>query len=183
VPVVEEPVLVRHGESEGNVAASAAQAAGADVIVMEQRDPDVRPPLKPGLARTVRTPNDSEAELLLVRPLGDDLVADLRAIDSRYDAAIACHDLVDTPSGARAACWATNLHAAAGQRLASQVGRVGCLAREVLDELPSLLNALSRGVKPGRGRVSLLHRSEERGTGASTGRVRAGDDRPRRLWQ
>jgi broad specificity phosphatase PhoE len=43
--VVEELVLVRHGESEGNVAAAAAQAAHAEQIGLGQRDPDV--PLSP----------------------------------------------------------------------------------------------------------------------------------------
>lgn len=44
---------------------------------------------------------------------------------------------------AQAACWATYLHAAAGDRLAARVGRVGFLARELLDELPALLTELS----------------------------------------
>jgi broad specificity phosphatase PhoE len=39
--VIEELVLVRHGESEGNVAAAAAHAAGAEQIVLPYRDPDV----------------------------------------------------------------------------------------------------------------------------------------------
>ena len=38
-------ILIRHGESEGNVAASAAQASGAEVIDVRLRDPDV--PLSP----------------------------------------------------------------------------------------------------------------------------------------
>lgn len=40
---------------------------------------------------------------------------------------------------AQAACWATYLHAAAGDRLAPRVGRLGFLAREVVDELPLVL--------------------------------------------
>ncbi len=40
-----ELMLIRHGESAGNVAASAAQAAGAEVIDMALRDADV--PLSP----------------------------------------------------------------------------------------------------------------------------------------
>jgi broad specificity phosphatase PhoE len=36
-----ELILVRHGESEGNVAASAAQAAGLEVIDVKHRDADV----------------------------------------------------------------------------------------------------------------------------------------------
>ncbi|MGI9155505.1 MAG: NAD(P)H-hydrate dehydratase [Marmoricola sp.] len=39
----------------------------------------------------------------------------------------------------QATCWGTHLHAAAGDRLASRVGVVGFLARELLDELPLLL--------------------------------------------
>jgi broad specificity phosphatase PhoE len=37
-----ELVLVRHGESEGNVAAAAAEASGAEVIEVPARDADVR---------------------------------------------------------------------------------------------------------------------------------------------
>ena len=42
-------------------------------------------------------------------------------------------------SPAQAACWGTHLHAAAGDRLASRVGVVGFLARELLPELPLVL--------------------------------------------
>ena len=38
-----------------------------------------------------------------------------------------------------AACWATWLHATAGDRLAERIGPVGFLARELADELPRLL--------------------------------------------
>ncbi|HEY0374946.1 MAG TPA: NAD(P)H-hydrate dehydratase [Amnibacterium sp.] len=38
-----------------------------------------------------------------------------------------------------AACWATWLHATAGDRLADRIGPVGFLARELADELPRLL--------------------------------------------
>ena len=38
-----------------------------------------------------------------------------------------------------AACWATWLHATAGDRLAERIGPVGFLARELADELPHLL--------------------------------------------
>lgn len=40
---------------------------------------------------------------------------------------------------AQAACWATYLHATAGDRLAPRVGRLGFLAREIVDELPFVL--------------------------------------------
>jgi ADP-dependent NAD(P)H-hydrate dehydratase len=40
---------------------------------------------------------------------------------------------------AQAACWATYLHASAGDRLAGRVGPLGFLGRELLDELPPLL--------------------------------------------
>jgi ADP-dependent NAD(P)H-hydrate dehydratase len=43
---------------------------------------------------------------------------------------------------AQAACWATYLHAVAGDRLAARIGRLGFLAREVLDELPAILTEL-----------------------------------------
>jgi ADP-dependent NAD(P)H-hydrate dehydratase len=39
----------------------------------------------------------------------------------------------------QAACWATYVHAAAGDRLAARIGRLGFLAREILDELPAVL--------------------------------------------
>lgn len=40
---------------------------------------------------------------------------------------------------AQAACWATYLHASAGDRLAARVGRLGFLARELADELPAVI--------------------------------------------
>lgn len=40
---------------------------------------------------------------------------------------------------AQAACWASYLHAAAGDRLAARVGRLGFLARELVDELPLVI--------------------------------------------
>ena len=43
----------------------------------------------------------------------------------------------------RAACWATHLHAAAGDRLATRIGRLGYLARELPDEVPALLTELA----------------------------------------
>jgi ADP-dependent NAD(P)H-hydrate dehydratase len=43
---------------------------------------------------------------------------------------------------AQAACWATYLHAAAGDRLAARVGSLGFLARELLPELPLVLTEL-----------------------------------------
>lgn len=44
---------------------------------------------------------------------------------------------------AQAACWGTHLHAAAGDRLASRLGGLGYLARELNDELPPLMMELS----------------------------------------
>jgi NAD(P)H-hydrate repair Nnr-like enzyme with NAD(P)H-hydrate dehydratase domain len=46
-------------------------------------------------------------------------------------------------SAEQAACWASFLHAAAGDRLAARVGRLGYLARELLDEVPLVLTELS----------------------------------------
>lgn len=43
---------------------------------------------------------------------------------------------------AQAAVWGQYLHAAAGDRLAARVGRIGFLARELLDELPFVLAGL-----------------------------------------
>jgi ADP-dependent NAD(P)H-hydrate dehydratase len=44
---------------------------------------------------------------------------------------------------AQAACWATHLHLTAGHRLTGQVGTVGFLAREILEQLPGLLEELN----------------------------------------
>ncbi|MEV7133694.1 NAD(P)H-hydrate dehydratase [Arthrobacter sp. NPDC093128] len=43
---------------------------------------------------------------------------------------------------AQATCWGTHLHAAAGDRLASRLGSLGYLARELADELPALMMEL-----------------------------------------
>jgi len=45
---------------------------------------------------------------------------------------------------AQAACWATYVHHAAGCRLSVRMGRLGFLAREILDEIPSLWADLER---------------------------------------
>jgi NAD(P)H-hydrate repair Nnr-like enzyme with NAD(P)H-hydrate dehydratase domain len=44
---------------------------------------------------------------------------------------------------AQATCWGTHLHAAAGDRLASRLGGLGYLARELTEELPPLMMELS----------------------------------------
>jgi ADP-dependent NAD(P)H-hydrate dehydratase len=44
---------------------------------------------------------------------------------------------------AQATCWGTHLHAAAGDRLASRLGSLGFLARELADELPPLMMELN----------------------------------------
>jgi NAD(P)H-hydrate repair Nnr-like enzyme with NAD(P)H-hydrate dehydratase domain len=43
---------------------------------------------------------------------------------------------------AQAAVWGQYLHAAAGDRLAAELGRMGFLARELLDEVPRVLTTL-----------------------------------------
>jgi ADP-dependent NAD(P)H-hydrate dehydratase len=43
----------------------------------------------------------------------------------------------------QAACWGSHLHAAAGDRLAADVGRLGFLARELVDMLPRVLVEIS----------------------------------------
>ena len=40
---------------------------------------------------------------------------------------------------AQAACWGTYLHLAAGARLAQRIGAIGYLARELLDEVPGVM--------------------------------------------
>ncbi len=50
---------------------------------------------------------------------------------------------------AQAACWGTYLHSTAGERLASAVGRVGFLARELVDHVPRVMAELHhRGPHP-----------------------------------
>lgn len=44
---------------------------------------------------------------------------------------------------AQAACWGTHLHASAGDRLASRLGSLGYLARELTEELPPLMMELA----------------------------------------
>jgi ADP-dependent NAD(P)H-hydrate dehydratase len=46
---------------------------------------------------------------------------------------------------AQAACWGAHVHGAAGDRLASRLGRVGFLARELLDEAPAAIAAIAEG--------------------------------------
>lgn len=46
-------------------------------------------------------------------------------------------------TGPQAACWGTHLHAAAADRLASRMGPLGFLARELADELPALMLELA----------------------------------------
>lgn len=43
----------------------------------------------------------------------------------------------------QAACWGTYLHSMAGERLASSIGGVGFLARELVDQVPPVLAELS----------------------------------------
>ena len=43
----------------------------------------------------------------------------------------------------QAACWGTYLHSTAGERLASSVGGIGFLARELVDQVPAVLAELS----------------------------------------
>ena len=44
-----------------------------------------------------------------------------------------------------AALWGVFVHAAAGKRLAARIGTVGFLAREILPEVPGIVDRLSRG--------------------------------------
>jgi len=44
----------------------------------------------------------------------------------------------------QAAVWGAHVHAEAGERLSARVGRLGYLARELLDELPQVLTQLER---------------------------------------
>jgi ADP-dependent NAD(P)H-hydrate dehydratase len=51
--------------------------------------------------------------------------------------------LARTAEPAQAACWGTYLHSVAGERLASSVGGLGFLARELVDQVPPVLAELS----------------------------------------
>jgi NAD(P)H-hydrate repair Nnr-like enzyme with NAD(P)H-hydrate dehydratase domain len=42
-----------------------------------------------------------------------------------------------------AAAWGVYLHGAAGDKLAARMGRLGFLARELLAEIPELMNGLT----------------------------------------
>lgn len=44
----------------------------------------------------------------------------------------------------QATCWGVALHARAGERLAERMGLLGYLARELIDEIPALLEAVAR---------------------------------------
>ena len=48
------------------------------------------------------------------------------------------------PTLDQAAAWAVHLHGAAGNRLRQRMGLVGFLARELSDEIPALMNALTK---------------------------------------
>ncbi|WP_230008671.1 phosphoglycerate mutase family protein, partial [Microbacterium sp. Bi128] len=64
VPGVSELLLVRHGESQGNVAATLAQQAGAHVIDVPARDADI------GLSDTGREQSLALGRLLAGYPDG-----------------------------------------------------------------------------------------------------------------
>jgi len=61
--------------------------------------PDLGPLPRELAARTVLTPNEDEAELLLERPLGDDPLPGVTELAERYGAVVTCQDLVVAPSG------------------------------------------------------------------------------------
>jgi ADP-dependent NAD(P)H-hydrate dehydratase len=103
---------------DGEIAAAAARAHGAAVT----------------LAGHVAAPDGRRWRAEVAVPgLGTsgsgDVLAGLVA-----GAAARCRDPV------QAACWGTHLHVCAGARLGKRVGRVGYLARELLEEIPGLLD-------------------------------------------
>ena len=53
------------------------------------------------------------------------------------------HIALIEPAPDQAACWAAHVHAAAGQRLAARVGRLGFLARDLAAEIPTVFRELS----------------------------------------
>lgn len=63
-------------------------------------------------------------------------------------AGIAAGVLARSGDPAQAACRASYLHGSAGDRLAARIGRVGFLARELLDEVPAVLAELETWATP-----------------------------------
>jgi ADP-dependent NAD(P)H-hydrate dehydratase len=49
-----------------------------------------------------------------------------------------------TPDAAQAVCWATHVHAVAGQRLIPRTGTTGLLARELVEQVPRVIAELSQ---------------------------------------
>jgi ADP-dependent NAD(P)H-hydrate dehydratase len=127
----------------------------AGLLKLEER-------LDPWRGRLILTPNMPEAEILLGRGLKD-LESDVMSIARRFDAVVSCQGYgglgtsgsgdvlagaiagvrARGTSGPQAACWGTHLHAAAADRLASKLGPLGFLARELADELPALMLELN----------------------------------------
>ncbi len=76
--VVRELLLIRHGESQGNVAASEAHASGAHEIDVPARDPDVdlsrsdesRPRPSGSLSRAMTAESRPQALVVLALPPG-----------------------------------------------------------------------------------------------------------------
>jgi hydroxyethylthiazole kinase-like uncharacterized protein yjeF len=55
-------------------------------------------------------------------------------------------------TASQAATWGSHVHAAAGERLAARVGRLGYLARELAVEIPGVIDEIERGPhRSGRG--------------------------------
>jgi ADP-dependent NAD(P)H-hydrate dehydratase len=119
-------------------------------------------------AHLVFTPNEEEAASLVQGDPSNLTHGDLaEAAASRYGAVMTVSGQVASPDGRRwmtetavpglgtsgsgdgaaarcadpvqAACWGTYLHVAAGTRLAERIGAVGYLARELLDEVPHVM--------------------------------------------
>ncbi|PZS31464.1 MAG: NAD(P)H-hydrate dehydratase [Pseudonocardiales bacterium] len=76
---------------------------------------------------------------------------------------------------AQAACWGTHVHASAGDRLSARIGRLGFLAREILDEVPPILTDLGARLSP-RSSAGAVDRYRAAGPPAwdAIGRVRGG---------
>jgi ADP-dependent NAD(P)H-hydrate dehydratase len=53
-----------------------------------------------------------------------------------------------------AAAWGVRLHSLAGARLSERIGRVGFLARELLDELAGALGGLEAACRTPRSRIA-----------------------------
>jgi hypothetical protein len=135
--------IVRHGQSAGNVARDAAEAAGLPLIDIMTRDVDT--PLS-DLGR-----EQAQALGRWFGEMGEDqrptVVLCSPYVRARETALIMLSGVIAglVARGApmeQATAWGVALHARAGSKLAERCGPLGYLARELAAEVPALMAAL-----------------------------------------